>query len=48
MKMNAKATIKDKAVKLAGGFGLFAAKNSPAAALRRAVMANLLWEDNAY
>ena len=48
MKINAKATIKDKAVKLAGGFGLFAAKNSPESALRRAVMANLLWEDNAY
>lgn len=48
MKINAKATIKDKAVKLAGGFGLFAAKNSPEAALKRAVMANLLWEDNAY
>lgn len=48
MKTNTKATIQDKDIKLAGGFGMFAAKNPPEAALRRAVMANLLWEKNAY
>lgn len=49
MKTNAKA--KDYRVsdtQLAGGSGLLAAKQNPAALLRRAVLANLLWERLAY
>ena len=38
----------DKTVKLAGGAGIGAAVQKPEALLRRAVMANLLWEDIAY
>ena len=34
--------------KLAGGFGSFAAKQDNVSLLRRAVLANLLWEDVAY
>ena len=38
----------DKSTRLAGGEGMFAAVQTPIALLRRAVLANLLWEDNAY
>lgn len=38
----------DKSVRLAGGEGMFAATQTPIALLRRTVLANLLWEDNAY
>lgn len=38
----------DKKTRLAGGFGAPAAKQDSEALLRRAVMANLLWEDMAY
>ncbi len=48
MKTNLKASIKDFAHRLAGGQGAPAAKQSDEAALRRLVMANLLWEDVAY
>lgn len=48
MKTNLKASIKDFAHRLAGGMGMPSAIVSPEDALRRAVMANLLWEDNAY
>ncbi len=39
---------KDRDHRLAGGYGPYAAKQSPEALLRRAVMANLLWEDQFY
>ena len=35
-------------VQLAGGTGALAAKQNELALLRRCVLANLLWEDNAY
>lgn len=38
----------DKEVRLAGGYGPYAAKQDPEALLRRSVMACLLWEDNFY
>lgn len=38
----------DREVRLAGGFGLLAARQDNEALLRRSVMACLLWEDNAY
>lgn len=47
MKKNAKSSVFDEQ-RLAGGFGQLSAKQSPEQQLRRAVMANLLWEDNAY
>lgn len=50
MKTNTKAVDyrKDYKVRLAGGFGPYAAQQNPEALLRRSVMANLLWEDLAY
>lgn len=50
MKTNPKAvdTRRDTSVRTAGGHGVYAAKQDPEALLRRAVMANLLWEDNFY
>ena len=50
MKKNAKAPDYrlDKGVRLAGGQGMTAAKQSPEELLRRSVMANLLWEDTFY
>jgi 60 kDa SS-A/Ro ribonucleoprotein len=49
MKVNAKATdYRTDTAQLAGGFGALAAKQSPEALLRRAVLANLLWENVAY
>lgn len=47
MKKNAKSSVFDEQ-RLAGGFGQLSAKQSPEQLLRRAVMANLLWENNAY
>ncbi|HCW06700.1 MAG TPA: TROVE domain-containing protein [Cytophagales bacterium] len=38
----------DRSERLAGGFGPYAAKQDPEALLRRAVLANLLWEDLFY
>ena len=38
----------DKSTRLAGGYGMAAAVQSNIALLRRCVLANLLWEDNAY
>lgn len=40
--------VMDARHRLAGGYGQAAAKQSPEALLRRAVMANLLWENTAY
>ncbi len=49
-KINKKAvdTRADHSKRLAGGGGAFAASQEAPALLRRAVMANLLWEDNFY
>lgn len=47
MKKNLKASLFDEQ-RLAGGEGQLSAKQSPEQLLRRAVMANLLWENNAY
>ena len=41
-------TRKEKSQRLAGGSGAKAAKQSYIQLLRRATLANLLWEDNAY
>lgn len=38
----------DTSARLAGSYGVYAAKQDAEALLRRAVMANLLWEDNFY
>ena len=38
----------DATTRLAGGFGMAAAKQSPEQLLRRVILANLLWEDLAY
>ena len=43
-----KGNSKDTTVRLAGGTGEFAAKQSDIGTLRRLVLANLLWEDIAY
>ena len=43
-----KKTSKFEEERLAGGSGALAAKQSNVALLRRAVLANLLWEDVAY
>lgn len=43
-----KKTSKFEEERLAGGSGALAAKQSNTALLRRAVLANLLWEDVAY
>lgn len=49
MKTNTKAVdYRTDDVQLAGGFGAFAAKQDAEALLRRAVLANLLWENAAY
>ncbi|MCF0208858.1 MAG: TROVE domain-containing protein [Bacteroidaceae bacterium] len=40
--------LNDKEHRLAGGFGRYAARQDNVAALKRVVMANLLWEDIAY
>ncbi len=40
--------VMDKSTRLAGGYGVFAAKQGADALLRRAVMACLLWENVAY
>lgn len=50
MKTNEKATDwrVDETSRLAGGFGMKAAKQGPTALLRRSVLANLLWEDQFY
>lgn len=52
MRTNTKTVGKDhrvnKEVRLAGGYGPYAAKQDAEALLRRSVMACLLWEDNAY
>lgn len=48
MKKNLKSSLFDIANRLAGGEGQASAKQSPEQQLRRAVMANLLWENNAY
>lgn len=50
MRTNKKAVDrrKDRDTQLAGGFGVYAAKQSPETLLRRSVMANLLWEDLFY
>ena len=49
-KINSKASDfrDEKDVRLAGGFGNVAAKQSDIAALRRLILACLLWENNAY
>src|SRR5215467_11596628 len=39
---------RDSEARTAGGFGVEAAVQKPEALLRRAIMANLLWEDLAY
>lgn len=46
--INTKATVAKEDVRLAGGFGALAAKQSSEALLRRSVLACLLWEDLAY
>ena len=38
----------DKTARIAGGYGVFAAKQGAEALLRRAVMACLLWENTFY
>ena len=43
-----KSTTVDTENRLAGGMGAFAAKQDNVSLLRRVVLANLLWEDNAY
>jgi len=50
MKVNEKAKDYrlDRGTRLAGGYGTFAAKQDAESLLRRAVMANLLWEDQYY
>ena len=52
MKTNLKAVEKIDSrmsdVRLAGGFGALAAKQSPEALLRRSVMTCLLWENSFY
>jgi len=50
MKLNTKTVDgrKDSSVRLAGGSGVSAAAQDNEGILRRLVMANLLWEDNAY
>lgn len=52
MKTNEKATDwrvdEDETSRLAGGFGMKAAKQGSEALLRRSVLANLLWEDQFY
>ena len=45
---SSKGNSMDKNVRLAGGTGAFAAKQTDIALLRRLVLANLLWEDIAY
>ncbi len=50
MKVNKKAEDYrlDRGTRLAGGFGTYAAQQDAESLLRRAVMANLLWEDQFY
>jgi hypothetical protein len=50
MKTNKKATDYrvDRSERLAGGYGVYAAKQDAESLLRRSVMTCLLWEDNAY
>ena len=50
MKINKKSTDhrKDTSARTAGGFGVYAANQDSEALLRRAVLANLLWENLAY
>lgn len=47
-KKTTKSHVYNKEERLAGGYGVYAAKQRPESELRRLVMANLLWEDNAY
>lgn len=42
------SSVFDTAVRLAGGFGAYAARQEAVSLLKRVVMANLLWEDIAY
>ena len=50
MKTNTKPTDPrlDATTRLAGGFGMAAAQQSPEHLLRRVILAHLLWEDLAY